>query len=128
MMKRFMSTFVGKDLHLVIKDGGYLLVHTIQIIQKTDETCPLQEIPIGDYFLRLLVRDENDREGSILCNWSEELIRNLLEHSVYAREAGHKLIVMQRSPQNPNDWLLVWGDKLQETIRLLELNPLPYIS
>lgn len=63
-MKRFMSTFVGKDLHLVIKDGGYLLVHTIQIIQKTDETCPLQEVTIGDYFLRLLIRDENDRRGA----------------------------------------------------------------
>ena len=123
-----MSTFVGNDLHLVIKERSYLLVHTIQIIQKTDETCPLREIPIGDYFLRLLVRDENDREGSILCNWSEELIGNLLEHSVYAREAGYKVIMMQRLPHNPNGWLLLWGDKLQETIRLQELSPLPYIS
>lgn len=121
LMRRFMSTFVGNDLHLVIREGGYLLVHTIQIIQKTDETCPLREVPIGGYFLRLLVRDENDREGSILCNWSEQLIRSLLEHAAYARESGYKAIMMQRSPHNPDGWLLIWGDGLQKTIRVRDL-------
>lgn len=117
LMKQFMNTFVGNGLHLVIKDKNYFHVHTIEIIQKTDDSCPIKETPVGDYFLRLLVRDEKSREASILCNWGEQLIQNLLEHSISAREAGYAVIMMIRSPLNANSWLLLWGDKLQKTIR-----------
>jgi hypothetical protein len=111
LMKQFMSTFVGNGFNLIIKDKNRLHIHTIEIFQKTDDTCPLKEIPVGDYFLRLSARDENNRETSILCSWSEQLIKNLLEHATYAREAGYKAITMIRSPLNQNNWLLIWGDK-----------------
>jgi hypothetical protein len=111
LMKQFMNTFVGNGFHLIIKDKNRLQIHTIEIFQKTDDTCPLKEIPIGDYFLRLSARDENNRDASILCSWSEQLIKNLLEHATYAREAGYNTITMVRSPLNENNWLLIWGDK-----------------
>jgi len=111
LMKRFMNTFVRNDLHLIIKDKNRFYVHTIEVFQKTDDSCPIKGIPIGDYFLRLSAKDEDNREASILCSWSEQLIQNLLEHAVYAREAGYKAITMVRSPLAENDWLLMWGDK-----------------
>jgi hypothetical protein len=130
LMKRFMETFVGNGFHLIVKDKNYFRVHTIEVFQKTDDSCPLKEIPMGDYFLRLSAKDENNREASILCDWDEELIKNLLEHAVYAREAGYNAIMMQRSPQSPNSWLLLWGDKLENAIKPKTLRKLhlPYIS
>lgn len=133
LMKKFMNTFVGNDFRLVIKDdGNCFTVHTIEIIQKTGNSCPVKEVRVGDYFLRLLVRDENDREASILCNWSEELLQNLLDHYIHAKEAGCKEIVMVRDPSlnDPNNWLLLWGVELESPVRLETLqkpHPLAYI-
>ena len=51
LMKRFMKNFVGKNFRLIIKDkDGTFKVHTIEIMQKTDDTCPAKDIPVGDYF------------------------------------------------------------------------------
>jgi hypothetical protein len=110
LMKQFMNTFVGKGFHLVIKDKNKFYVHTIEIFQKIDDSCPLKNIPLGDYFLRLSVRDENDRDVFILCSWSEQLLQNLLEHAVHAKEAGYDAITMVRSPLETDGWLLMWGD------------------
>ena len=132
LMKQFMNTFVGNGFHLIIKDGeGCFLVHTVEIIQKIDDSCPVKEIQVGDYFLRLLVRDEKDREASILCNWSEQLLQDLLDQHTHAKEAGYKEIAMLKAPpNNSNNWFLTWGSgskrKTSETLQRPQ--PLAYIS
>ena len=131
-MKKFMNTFVGNGFHLIIKeDENCFLVHTIEIIQKIGNSCPVKEVPVGDHFLRLLVRDEKDREASILCNWSEQLLQNLLDQHVHAKEAGYNKIVMLRAlPNDPNNWHLAWGgrsiDSPSETLQRPQ--PLAYIG
>jgi hypothetical protein len=116
LMRKFMNAFVGNGFHLVIKDyGSCFLVHTIEIIQKIDDSCPVKEIPVGDYFLRLLVTDEYNREASILCNWSEQLLQNLLDQHLHAKEAGcNKIVMFRTSSNNPNSWLLTWGDETMD--------------
>lgn len=114
LMKEFMNTFVGNGFHLVIRErGNSFLVHTIEIMQKVDETCPVKEIPVNDYFLHLKATDLYGEEASIVCNWSEELLRNLLENQKLAKEAGQARIMMFRNPmaKEPNNWMITWGEK-----------------
>ncbi len=113
MMKDFASTFVGDDFYLIIKsDNTNVLVHTIEIIQKTDDTCQIKDIPIGDYFFRILAVDADNRQAYILCNWSEQLLQNLLTQRIRAKEAGfNKIIMVRESPNNSDNWVLMWGDK-----------------
>ncbi|MEM2522937.1 MAG: hypothetical protein QXW82_07300 [Candidatus Bathyarchaeia archaeon] len=130
LMKKFMETFVGNGLSLIVKDGNYFHVYSIEIFQKMDETCPLKGVSVGDYFLRLWVKDENGREAAILCDWSEQLIQSLLEHAAYAKEAGYNVLMMQRAPQNLGGWIILWGDKIQnltkqETLRKTRMH---YVS
>jgi len=113
MMKNFASTFVGEDFYLIIKSGDTgVLVHTIEIIQKTDDTCQIKDIPIGNYFFRILAVDANNRQAYILCNWSEKLLQNLLTQHLQAKEAGfNKIIMVRESPNDSDTWALMWGDK-----------------
>lgn len=128
MMMEFMNTFVGNGFHLVIRDGGNsFLVHTIEIMQKVDENCPVKDIPVGDYFLHLKATDLHGKEASIVCNWSEELLRNLLENQKIAKEAGHTQIVMTRNPIEPNNWMLIWGNERTQSPKTPKPT-LPYIS
>lgn len=116
LMKKFMNTFVGNGFHLIIREReNSFLVHTIKIIQKVDETCPVKNIPVGDYFLNLKAIDLHEEEASMLCNWSQELLRNLLENHKLAKEAGQTHIVMLRNPvaNDPNSWMLTWGNSEQ---------------
>jgi hypothetical protein len=117
LLQQFMSTFVGNDIHLLIKEKeSTFKVHTIEIIQKTDNTCPAKEVPIGDYFLHLIVADQHGNDASIVCNWTEELLRNLLNAYKEAKCANFCQITMHRDPfsSDPNRWLLLWGsDKLE---------------
>jgi len=112
LMEKFMYTFVGNGFHLVIREreNGFL-VHTIEIMQKVDESCPVKEILMGDYFLHLIAKNQHGQEASIVCNWSQELLENLLENYKTAKEAGRKCIKMSRNPvtNDPNDWMLSWG-------------------
>ena len=120
LMKRFMRTFVGNGFYLIIREGErYLIVNSIGIIQKTDESCPIKEVPVGDFFFRLLARDEDDLEVSLLCNWSEQLIQNLLDNYALAKRAGFREIMLCRGllPGNPNSWFIVWGNELERAIR-----------
>lgn len=120
LMKEFSGTFVGNGFHLVIReDGNSFLVHTIEIMQKTDETCSVRGIPIGDYFFHLVAEDQHGEEASIVCDWSQELLQNLLENYKSAKEAGHTHIEMFRNPitNDPNTWMLKW--------RSLEEQPKP---
>ena len=112
LMKNFASTFVREDFYLIIKtDNTSVLVHTIEIIQKTDDSCQLKDIPVGDYFFRILAVDVNNKQAYILCNWSERLLQNLLAQRLRAKEAGFNKIIMAReSPDDPNNWILMWGD------------------
>ncbi|MEM1566655.1 MAG: hypothetical protein QW510_06220 [Candidatus Bathyarchaeia archaeon] len=114
IMEKFMYTFVGNGLHLIIKeqDNSYL-VHTIEIMQKVDEACIVKEIPVGDYFLHMVAVDKNGQEASIICNWSQELLQNLLESSKIAREAGCSSIIMFREPVT-NNWLIVFGKSKEQ--------------
>jgi len=113
LMKNFASTFVGDDFYLIIKsDDTSVLVHTIEIMQKTDESCQIKDIPIGDYFFSILAVDADNRQAYILCNWSEQLLQNLLTQRLRAKEAGFNKIVMAReSPNDSDNWVLMWGDR-----------------
>jgi hypothetical protein len=111
LMKKFSSTFVGNGFHLVIRENGNsFLVHTIEIMEKTDETCPVKEIPVGDYFLHLVAENQHGKEASIVCDWSQELLQNLLENYTIAKESGCTHIEMLKNPitKGPNDWMLKW--------------------
>jgi len=129
LMKELMNTFVGNGFHLVIRErGNSFLVHTIEIMQKIDETCPLKDIPVGDYFLHLKATDLREDEASIVCNWSRELLRNLLENQKLAKEAGQTHVVMFRNSmaKEPNNWMLTWGNR--EQARATQPTRVAYIS
>jgi len=123
LMKKFMNAFVGNGVHLTIRDAGsQFTVHTIQIMEKANECCPVKQLEVGDRFLRLLGTDENNDEAVILCNWSEQLLQNLLENYTNAKEAGCTEILMRKGdPDNPDNWLLLWKPEHQE-------KPPPYIT
>lgn len=130
LMKRFMKSFVGKDFHLIIKDqDGTFKVHTIEIMQKTDETCPVKDITVGDYFLHLLATNPQGNEASIVCNWTDELLKNLMTNYRDAKDANCSQIMMFRDPQSQdeNRWLLTWGDPGKNKGRHSG-DPIPYIS
>ena len=112
LMKDFASTFVGDDFYLIIRtENTSVLVHTIEIIQKTDETCQIKDIPIGDYFFRILAVDIDNRQAYILCNWSEKLLQNLLTQRLRAKEAGFNKIVMAKESPHTDNWMLMWGEE-----------------
>lgn len=117
LLQQFMSTFVGNDFQLLIKEkGATFKVHTIEIIQKTDDTCPIKEIPVGGYFLHLIASDQHGNDASIVCNWTEELLQNLLNTYKEAKDAEFSHITMCRDSfsSGPDKWLLLWGsDKLE---------------
>ena len=128
LMKDFASTFVGEDFYLIIRSNDTsVLVHTIEIIQKTDDTCQLKDIPIGDYFFRILAVDANNNQAYILCNWSEQLLQNLLTQHIRAKEAGFNKIVMAKEPASAADsWVLMWGDAIMSNEELKQKSTKPY--
>jgi len=127
LMEKFMYTFVGNGFHLVIREreNGFL-VHTIEIMQKVDESCPVKEILMDDYFLHLIAKNQHGQEASIVCNWSQKLLENLLENYKTAKEAGRTCIKMSRNPvtNDPNDWILSWGGIEEQA----ETGQITYIS
>lgn len=117
LMEQFMSTFVGNGFHLIIREqGNSFLVHTIAVMQKVDDTCPVKEIPVGDYFLHIIATDQYGKEASMVCNWSQALLQNLLENFKAAKEAGHSHITMLKNlmTNDPNNWMLVWGSREEQ--------------
>jgi hypothetical protein len=127
LMEKFMSAFVGNGFHLTIRErGNNFLVHTIAVMQKADDTCPVKEIPIGDYFLHVIATDQHGKEASMVCNWSQELLQNLLENFKTAKEAGHSHITMIKNlvTNDPNNWMLVWGNGEEQR----ETTQIKYIS
>lgn len=132
LMKKFMKNFVGNGFHLFIreKDGSFK-VHTIEIMQKTDETCPVKDIPIGDYFIHLVATNTNGNEASIVCNWSEDLLKNLMANYKEAKDAQQSKITMFRDPlsQDGNRWLLAWGGEQEICDQGVQKpEPIRYIS
>jgi hypothetical protein len=117
LMQQFISTFVGNNFHLLIREKeGTFKVHTIEVIQKTDDTCPVKEIPVGGYFIHLIAADQHGNDASIVCNWTETLLQNLLDTYKEVRDADFSQITMYRDPfsSDPNKWLLLWGsDRLE---------------
>jgi hypothetical protein len=127
LMKKFMKQYIGKGIHLVIKEKeGNFKVHTIEIMQKTDDTCPVDNLPIGDYFLHLVAITPQGNEASIVCDWSDDLLKNLLANYKDAKDAQFQRITMFKDPLSgdPNQWLLTWGD---EPIKRKK-DPIQYIS
>jgi hypothetical protein len=111
LMKNFASTFVEDDFYLIIQaDNTSVLVHTIEIMQKTDDSCQIKDIPIGDYFFRILAVDADNRQAYILCNWSEQLLQNLLTQRLQAKAAGFNKIIMAKETPRADGWVLMWGD------------------
>jgi len=130
LMKRFMENFVGKNFHLIIKDkDGTFKVHTIEIMKKIDDSCPIKDITVGDYFLHLLATNPQGKEASIICNWTEELLKSLMISYKDAKDANFSQITMFKDPQSDdtNRWLLSWGDNSDDNNRQTS-NPVPYIS
>ncbi len=126
-MKQFMQNFVGNGFHLLIKEKyGTFKVHTIEIMQKTDGTCPVKEIPIGDYFLRLTATNQEGNEAAIICNWTEELLQDLMNTYKDAKDADFSHITMCRDSitNDANKWLLIWGNNHEQQ----KTNTIPYIS
>jgi hypothetical protein len=127
LMKRFMKNYVGKGFHLIIKEkDGAFKVHTIEIMQKTDNSCPVTEIAVGDYFLHLLAMNPKGNEASIVCNWSDDLLKSLMANFKEAKDAQCSHITMFRDPlsNNENKWLLAWGNDNGGQ----KNDPIPYIS
>lgn len=127
LMQEFMNNFVGKGFHLLIKEkDGTFQVHTIEIMQKTDDTCPVKEIPVGDYFLHLKATNQEGNDASIICNWTEELLADLMNNYKDAKDADAACITMYRDPSSSdaNKWLLLWdtNEIHQKT------DSIPYIS
>ncbi|MCJ7794078.1 hypothetical protein MUP42_04005 [Candidatus Bathyarchaeota archaeon] len=130
LMKKFMKNFVGKGINLVIKEkDGTFKVHTIEIMQKTDDTCPVKEVAIGDYFLRLVATNPQGREASIVCNWTDDLLENLITRYKDAKDANSSEITMFKDPQsiNSNNWLITWSDRKQEE-QEQKSDPIRYIT
>ncbi|MGD6850637.1 MAG: hypothetical protein ACQCN6_01090 [Candidatus Bathyarchaeia archaeon] len=129
LMKRFMKQFVGRGFHLVIEEKeGRFKVHTIEIMQKTDESCPVEALAVGEYFLRLGATNGTGEEASIVCDWSDDLFKNLLSTYKDAKDANFSEVTMFHNPLSgdPNQWLLTWGDpptKPQKTKK----DPIRYI-
>ncbi len=129
LMKRFMKNFVGKGFHLSIKEKeGTLKVHTIEIMQKTDNTCPVKNLPVGDYFLHLVATNPQGAEASIVCDWSDDLLKSLMANYKEAKNAEYSQITMFKDPisGDPNKWLLSWGDETGKFQNKDE--PIRYIS
>ncbi len=125
-----MKNFVGKGINLVIKEkDGTFKVHTIEIMQKTDDTCPVKEVAIGDYFLRLVATNPQGREASIVCNWTDDLLENLITRYKDAKDANSSEITMFKDPQsiNSNNWLITWSDRKQEE-QEQKSDPIRYIT
>ena len=121
-----MQSFVGKGFHLLIREKGSIFqVHTIEIMQKTDGTCPVKEIPIGDYFLRLVATNQEGNEAAIICNWTEELLQDLMNTYKDATDADASHITMYRDSitNDANRWLLIWGNNHEQQ----QTNTIPYI-
>jgi len=130
LLKQFMNNYVGKGLKLVIKEkDGVFKVHTIKIMQKVDDTCPVKDIKIGDYFLHLVATNAKGQEASIVCNWTDDLLKNLMINYNDAKEANSSEITMFKDPlsTDSNKWLLSWGsDKLEEQMK--KTDPIRYIT
>ena len=126
LMQQFMKNFVGKSMRLLIKEkDGTFQVHTIEIMQKTDNTCPVRDIPVGDYFLHLVATNQEGNEASIVCDWTEELLQNLMDGYEGAENTEFSKVTMCRDPasNDANKWLLIWGNDpeppKQETMRYI---------
>ncbi len=134
LMKKFMQNFVGKGVHLVIKEKeGNFKVHTIEIMQKTDESCPVKELSVGDYFLRLVAVNRQGSEASIVCDWSDDLLKSLMANYKEVKDAECSEITMFRDPAgDENKWLLSWGNQNQaggQAVRQTpKKDPIRYIS
>ena len=120
LMEKFMKTFVGNGFYLILhQDEKYLIVNSIGIIEKTDESCPLKDVPIGGFFFQMVARNEEDQEASILCNWSEEFIQNLLENYSLAKNAGCKEILLRKDllSGDSNTLSIMWGNEIDRTLK-----------
>jgi hypothetical protein len=125
-MQQFTKNFVGKGFHLQIKErDGTFQVHTIEIMQKTDDSCPVKEIPVGDYFLHLVATNQEGNDASIVCNWTEDLLQNLVDSYKDAKDADFSRITMCRDPisNDANKWLFIWGNNQEQQ----KTNKIPYI-
>ncbi len=127
LMKKFMNDFVGKGLHLTIQEKeGSFNVHTIEIMQKTDDDCPVEDLPIGDYFLHLVARNPQGSEASIVCDWSDDLLKSLLSNYKEIKDAQYSQVTMFRDPlsKKSNKWLLTWANEKRKPKK----DPIQYIS
>jgi hypothetical protein len=131
LMKQFMKNFVGKNFHLLIKEKeGTFKVHTIEIMQKIDNTCPVKEIPIGDYFIRLGATNQEGNDAQIICDWSDDLLKTLMANYKEAKNAEFSEITMFRDPisGDQNKWFLSWGDSASRIQSRQKKDPIRYIS
>jgi len=128
LLKTFMKNYVGKGFHLIIKENNdSFKVHTIEIMQKTDDSCPVTNMPIGDYFLHLVATNPAGKEASIVCDWSDDLLKSLLSSYKDIQDAHYSQVTMLRDPlsNDPNKWLLLWGNNNEGIVPIKD--PVGYI-
>lgn len=73
-----------------------------------------------------MLKYEEGNEAAIICNWTEELLQNLINDYKDARDADASSITMYRDTiiNDPNRWLLIGGPNPGQ----LKTKKLPYIS
>jgi len=125
-----MKNYVGKGVKLVIKENDDTFkVHTIEIMQKTDETCPVKDIDVGEYFLHLVAMNPQGQEASIVCNWTDDLLQSLMTSYKDAKDAEAPEITMFKDPlsASSNNWMVSWAGKGAEK-KEQKKDPIRYIS
>ncbi len=75
-----------------------------------------------------LATNPQGNEASIVCNWTDELLRNLMTNYKDAKDANYTHMTMFKDPQSSdsNRWLLTWGDDIKEPGQTY--TPIRYIS
>ena len=86
----------------------------------------VKDISIGDYFLHLVATNPQGNEASIVCNWTDELLKDLMANYKDSKDADFSQITMLKDPlsNESNKWLLTWGDNKEEQ----KNDPIRYIS
>ncbi len=82
-----------------------------------------------------MATDPKGDEASIVCDWSDDLLKSLLSSYKDAKDAESTEIMMFQDPvsKDPNRWMLAWGNgqtvlDAQQMAARKKKDPIRYIS